>query len=263
MNQKMVEKIERLGLSDKEARVYLYLLESRGGYPSTIASGTKLNRSTVYKILTALSVKGLASEIEHGKKIFYQPESLNKLDRYVGYQVERAEEARESAVKLLPELEALFANAQNPKVSFYKGKDQVIEAYLRHVQVEKPYKMTAFVNVQFIKQFLPEKVFTFYKKEKERIGITARGITSATPYGYQFQRDTHSGIKKNIWPELRFIPEELFLFSAEMTMFDNNKVSIVKFDEQNPIAIIIEDKMVHDMMNMLFEFVWSKAEAIS
>ena len=151
----MIEKIERLGLSDKEARVYLHLLESRGGYPSAVASATKLNRSTVYKILTALAIKGLASEIEHGKKIFYQPEPLNKLERYVGYQMERAQEARESAVKLLPELETLFANAENPKVSFYKGKEQVIEAYLRHVQVDKPYKMNAFANVQNIKKFLP------------------------------------------------------------------------------------------------------------
>lgn len=262
MNEKLIEKIERLGLSDKEARVYLSLLGSKGGYPSAIASATKLNRSTVYKILTGLAIKGLASEIEHGKKIFYQPETLQKLDRYVGYQIERAHDAKEMVGKLIPELETLFADTENPKVSFYQGKEQVIEAYLRHVQVEKPYKMTAFANVGSIKKFLPEKVFTHYKKEKERIGITARGITSSNPYSYEFQKDTHSGIKKSIWPNLRFIPEEIFPYSAEMTMFDNNKVSIVKFDEQKPIAIIIEDKMVHDMMNMLFEYIWKRAKEI-
>ena len=262
MNQKLIEKIERLGLSDKEARVYVYLLESQGGYPSAIASATKLNRSTVYRILTGLAIKGLASEIEHGKKIFYQPESLQKLDRYVGYQIERAHDAKQAVAKLIPELETLFADTETTKVSFYQGKEQVIEAYLRHVQVDKPYKMTAFANVQSIKEFLPEKVFTHYKKEKERIGITARGITSAAPYSYTFQKDTHSGVRKNIWPELRFIPEEIFPYSAEMTMFDNNKVSIVKFDEQKPIAIIIEDKMVHDMMNMLFEYIWKRAKEI-
>lgn len=260
MDQKIIEKIQKIGLSDKEAKVYLYLLTSQGGYPSKVATETRLNRSTVYKILTGLSIKGLATEIEHGKKIFYQPERLGKLERYIDYQVERAQSAKESAIKIMPELAELFDKADNPKVSFYKGKEQVIEAYLRHVQVEKPYKMTAFVNVQYIKKFLPEKIFTFYKKEKERIGITARGVTSSNEYGKQFQKDTHSGIKKSIWPELRFIPEDIFPFSAEMTMFDNNKVSIIKFDEQNPIAIVIEDKMVHDMMNMLFEFVWKRAE---
>lgn len=256
----MIEKIEKMGLSNKEARIYLYLLESRGGYPSKIAAETKLNRSTVYKLLTSLSVKGLATEIEHGKKIFYQPEPLSKLGRYVEYQVERAEQAKISAINIMPELEALFANARNPKVSFYKGKEQVLEAYLRHVQVEKGYKMTAFANVQSLKGFLPPKFFTFYKKEKERLGITARGITSSADYSHQFQKDTHAGVKRKIWPELRFIPEELFPYSAEMTMFDGNKVSIVKFDDQDPIAIIMEDRMVHDMMNMLFEFIWKRAE---
>jgi sugar-specific transcriptional regulator TrmB len=260
MDYKLLEKIEKLGLSAKEARVYAFLLESRGAYPSKVASETKLNRSTVYKILTGLAIKGLASEIEHGKKIFYQPEPLLKLNRYIEYQVERAKNARDLVTKIMPELETLFTKSENPKVSFYKGKEQVIEAYLRHVQVEKPYKMTAFANVQFIKKFLPEKVFNFYKKEKERIGIIARGITSSNTYSYEFQKDTHSGIRKNIWPDLRFIPEEIFPFSAEMTMFDNNKVSIVKFEKQDPIAIIIEDKMVHDMMNMLFEYIWKRAE---
>lgn len=260
MDQKINEKIQKIGLSEKEARVYLYLLSSQGGYPSKVSTETKLNRSTVYKILTGLSIKGLATEIEHGKKIFYQPEPLSKLERYMNYQVERAQNAKESAIKIMPELEEMFAKAENPKVSFYKGKEQVIEAYLRHVQVEKPYKMTAFANVQYIKKFLPEKVFSFYKKEKERIGITARGITSSNPYSYEFQKDTHSGIKRNIWPELRFIPEDIFPFTAEMTMFDGNKVSIIKFEEEHPIAIVIEDKMVHDMMNMLFEFIWKRAE---
>ena len=260
MDYKIIEKIQKMGLSDKEAKVYLYLLTSQGGYPSKVATETRLNRSTVYKILTGLSIKGLATEIEHGKKIFYQLEPLSKLKRYIDYQVERAQTAKESAIKMMPELEELFAKADNPKVSFYKGKEQVIEAYLRHVQVEKPYRMTAFANVQYITKFLPEKIFNFYKKEKMRIGITARGVTSSSPYSHQFQKDIYSNVKKSIRPELRFIPEQLFPFSAEMTMFDNNKVSIVKFDEQNPIAIVIEDKMVHDMMNMLFEFVWKRAE---
>ncbi len=260
MDSKIIDKIKKLGLSDKEAVVYAYLLSSSGAYPSKIASDTKNNRSTVYKILMSLSVKGLANEVERGKKIFYQPEPLSKLERYVQYQVERAEDARNTVTKILPELESMFSNAENPRVSFYKGKEQVVQAYLRHVQVDKPYKMTAFANVQNLKKFLPDRVFSFYKKEKERIGITARGITSSHEYSYQFQKDTHSGIKKSIWPELRFIPEDIFPFPAEMTMFDDNKVSIVKFDEENPIAIIIEDKMVHDMMNMLFEYIWNHSK---
>lgn len=260
MNQKLIEKIQKIGLSDKEAKVYFYLLTSQGGYPSKISSETKLNRSTVYKILISLSIKGLASEIEHGKKIFYQPEPLKKLERYIDYQVERAENAKESAIKIIPELAEILKNREHPKVSFYNTKEQVVEAYLRHVQVEKPYEMTVFVNVQYIKKFLPEKIFTFYKKEKERIGIKVRAIASSNPYSYEFTKDTHKGIKKEFWPELRYLPEEIFPFSAEVNMFDNNKVSIFKFDEEKPIAIIIEDKMVHDMMNMLFELIWKRAE---
>ena len=137
MDSKIIDKIKKLGLSEKEAAVYAYLLSSRGAYPSKIASDTKNNRSTVYKILMSLSVKGLANEVERGKKIFYQPEPLSKLERYVQYQVERAEDARSIVIKILPELESMFSNAENPRVSFYKGKEQVVQAYIRHVHVDK------------------------------------------------------------------------------------------------------------------------------
>ncbi len=257
----IADKIKKLGLSEKEAIVYAYILGVHGAFPSDIASKTHLNRSTVYKVLISLSVKGLVAEVEKNKKIFYQAETPKKLRYFAKHRLEDAELAYSSTEEIIPLLEKFFNKEEGKSnVTFYEGKAKVIEVYLRHIEVEKGYKMTAFANVVGIKKFLPAKIFHFYKKEKERLGITARGITSSNPYSYQFQKDTHTGIKRNIWPELRFVPEELFPFPAEITMFDNNKVSIIKFDEENPIGIVIEDKMVHDMMNMLFEFIWKIAK---
>jgi sugar-specific transcriptional regulator TrmB len=255
------KKLEKIGLSEKEAVVYAFLLGVPGAYPSVIAEKTHLNRSTVYKVLISLSVKGLVSEIEKGKKLYYQTESPKKLKTFTKYRLEQAELASDYAADLSPVLESIFEGASGrPKVTYYEGKEAVVGAYLRHVQVEGAYNMSAFVNAQDIKRFLPEKSFTFYKKEKERIGIRARGITSLSSANVEFQKDTHSNIKKAIWPELRFVPESLFTFPGEITMFDRNKVSIIKFDATNPIGVIIEDKVVHDMMQAIFELVWMRAK---
>lgn len=258
MDYKLIEKIEKLGLSHKESLVYVTLLQSGGGYPSKISTLTKLNRSTTYKILTALSIKGLATEIEQGKKIYYQPEPLSKLGRYVDYQVERAELARMSVHKILPELENILGNTDNPRVVFYRGYDQVVAAYMRHVETDQSYDMCAWVNVTDLKKFLPPKSFKHYREEKQRIGITARGITSDSGYSQKFTLDTHAHIQsKRIWPQLRYVPEDMFPYPAEITLFDQDKVSLIKFDERDPIGIIIQDKMVHDMMKMIFNSMWN------
>lgn len=260
MDQKFIDKLQKIGLPDKEAKIYFFLIKSGGGYPSKIAQETKLNRSTVYKILTALSIKGIVTEIEKGKKIFYQAESIKKLERYTKFQLEKAQDATDIVVKLLPDLEAMFEKSGKPKVVFYEGREQVVEAYMSHIRVEKGYKMNAFVNVPDLRKFIPEKDFRFYVKEKERLGIRVRGITSTDPYSYEFAGEMFSGIKKSIWPVLKYIPKNKFNFPAEITMFDQDKISIIKFDETNPVGVIVVDKTIHDMFNAIFEIAWIGAD---
>lgn len=263
IDEKTIEKLIKTGLTDKEARIYGYLLGVPGAYPSDIATKTHLNRSTVYKLLVSLSIKGLVTEIEKGKKLFYQVEAPQKLTHFTRYQLERAETASEYAHKLLPELEGLLLTSSGkPRVTFYEGRERVIEAYMSHVQVKKGYKMAAFVSVSDLRNFMPEKKFRHYVKEKERLGITVRGITSSEPYSYDFNDEMFRGIKKVIWPVLKYIPYEMFPFPGEITMFDENKVSIIKLVENNPIGVIIEDKIIHDMMYAIFEIAWIGADYI-
>ena len=80
----MLEKyLEELGLSDKEAVVYLALLQFDNAAPSQIAEKTKLNRSTVYVVLESLEKKGLASETNVGKTVHYQAAAPERLETSV------------------------------------------------------------------------------------------------------------------------------------------------------------------------------------
>jgi sugar-specific transcriptional regulator TrmB len=72
IDEKLVEKLKRTGLTPSESKVYATVLASHGAYPSTIADTTGINRSSVYKTLTTLEIRGLVSVIEKGKKLYYQ-----------------------------------------------------------------------------------------------------------------------------------------------------------------------------------------------
>jgi hypothetical protein len=43
-------------------------------------------------------------------------------------------------------------------------------------------------------------------------------------------------------------------------VYGTNKVSITKLGNQNMIGVIIEDKIIHDMMKMIFELSWNSSE---
>ena len=59
------EKLQKLGLSDKEASVYLAMLELGPSVVSDIAKKANINRSTVYVVLEFLKKRGIPSQLIH------------------------------------------------------------------------------------------------------------------------------------------------------------------------------------------------------
>ena len=76
----MYEKeLQHLGLSEKEARVYIASLELGADTAQHIAQKATINRATTYVQIEALKKKGLMSEFEKGKKTLYVVESPDRL----------------------------------------------------------------------------------------------------------------------------------------------------------------------------------------
>ncbi len=257
----IVDKLKRAGLEEKEAIIYGYLVETGGAYPSAITEATKLNRSTVYKILGILSVRGLVGEIEKKKKLFYFPESPAKFLRSAKTKVSLAEDAYKRASDLMPELEGMFgAHEGKPRVTFYEGREQVISAYMTQATEEKKYELLAFANTDKLLEFMTPEGLGKFINMKEKNGITARGIIPDTKTARKFRETTHAGVKKSSIIKERYIPHEMFPFPGEIIVYGKNKVFFVKFDKRNPIAVIIENDTIHDMMRMIFELSWAQAK---
>ena len=261
--EQIQKQLTKAGLNDKESLVYTTLIELGGAFPSKIAEVTKINRSTVYKILLDLSIKGLVNEIEKSKKMFYQVENPKKLTRYLKHKVTTAQDNLEQAQKIIPEIEgllALFAN--KPKVSYFEGQDQVIGIYTDHIHVTKPYEMIAWANTTYLQDLLKMDFFLHYRKTKEKIGITTRGIVPNTEFDQQFVNKTYKdiGIKEKFWPVMKFIPYTEFSFEGEITVYGEDKISIVNLNKNHFSGTIIQDKTIHDMMKMIFELSWKGAD---
>ena len=70
---------KKLGLSDKEAHVYLSLLEHGTSSVRSLAASTKLNRGTTYDILKKLREVGLASFFHKNTKQHFVAEDPEKI----------------------------------------------------------------------------------------------------------------------------------------------------------------------------------------
>jgi sugar-specific transcriptional regulator TrmB len=257
------KQLNKSGLNEKEALIYTTLIELGGAFPSKIAEITKINRSTVYKILLDLSIKGLVNEVEKSKKLFYQIENPKKLTRYLKDKVTTAQDNLENAQRIIPEIEGLLAMfADKPKVSFFEGHEQVMSIYEDHLNVTKPYEMVAWANTTYLQDLLKLDFFLYYRKTKEKIGITTRGIVPDTEFDQEFVNIAYKNIsiKEKFWPIMKYIPYTEFSFKGEITIYGEDKVSIVNLNKNHFTGTIIQDKTIHDMMKMIFELSWKGAD---
>lgn len=263
VNGDLVKKLEKGGFSDKEALVYVSLLELGGAFPSRIATYSGLNRSTTYKILLNLSIRGLINEIEKRKKIFYQIEKPEKVLRYSENKLRKTEESVEEIKKTLPEIEGLFNSGQNrPKITYFDNTDGILSIYTDMITNQKPYEMLAFSTSGELIDFIPEKFFTNFVKEKERLKITTRGIVPDTEKDRKYNAVVFKNIDKKYWPQTKYISKEKFPNSSEITIYGTNKVSIINFAKNKLSGIVIEDISVYNMLKTIFELSWNSADII-
>lgn len=262
IDPKMEEQLRKIGLSDKEVRIYLTLLESGGGYASVIADQAGVNRSTTYAVLTDLAVKGLVNEIEKGKKLYYQLEPPKRLEQFARDGVRLAQRRMDVVKRALPELEGLFASTgYKPRIRFFEGIDGVKRVYDDHVTDHEPYEMVGYSNVGKLLENMSDAYFVEYVKRKQRLGIVSRVILPDSKRGLDEYKTIYSHVSRKIWPESRFIPAEDFLFGGEMTIYGNNRVSIINFERSGQVGVIIEDDTIHNMMRMIFNLSWKAATA--
>lgn len=259
-NSQLLSKIQKTGLTDKEAVVYTALLELGGAYPSKIATYTGLNRTTVYDVLLALSVKGLVNEIEKKNKQFYQIEKPNRLLRYIKNKVSLAEEELEKAESVFPEIEGLFAAiSYKPKVTYFDGIDGVLAVYETHINVSKPYEMLAWANVREVEDLLPQNFFKNYISIKKKKGISSRGIFPDTDLDKTFLDRSYADFREEIMPNVRFIEANKFPYKAEITIYGEKNVSIINLGKEKLTGVIIEDETIYGLMKMIFELSWKGA----
>ena len=124
----MLEKfLKEIGLSEKEAEVYISLLQGDNFSVIEIAKITKIKRSTIYPLIKSLSKKGLVSETTTNKKTNYQAESPERLETYVEEQKLILEENSKKLKDIIPQFKSIQRQTgERPVVKYFEGKEGIM-----------------------------------------------------------------------------------------------------------------------------------------
>ena len=114
--------LRKLGLTEKEVRVYLAGLELGPNSVQNIAKKAGLTRPTTYEIIKSLEKKGLFAEAKEKKKKHFLAQSPEKILGILRTQKREIEEREREFIRIIADLEAKYSK-EKAGVKLFKGKE--------------------------------------------------------------------------------------------------------------------------------------------
>lgn len=240
MTEKLPIELElrKLGLKEKEVRVYLAGLELGPSSVKKIAENAKIARPTTYEIIKTLEKKGLFAEAEQKKKRYFAAQSPERILGILRIQKREIEEKEREFIRIIATLEAKYLKGE---IGAYKGREalKTLEENLSFTSSPEIFLLSSRIDQKEIK-----KREAIYQEIKKRLGkievkeIYPKKVISKFPQ-----------VQRKILPSLDL--------KGTLIIFDN---AIFLPDKKTPQVIegfLIENQLIVELLKSVFLSFWN------
>ena len=251
MDTEIIKKLMPLGLNEKEARVYLALLEAGRTSAYAVAIKAGLKKPTTYVILGQLIEKGLAVEIPREKKQLFAARPPEEF-------FAEARRKLSAAELILPDLKALYKQLDISKVRtmHYDGVVGMRQALWYRADELSGKEMFGFFGSA--KQASNElyDLFMEWNGDFLKRGITLRGITT---WDDSMRRlfDEYGDVH---FQNIRFFP--LDKFNGNVTICGTDTFVCINLIGATQ-SVIVESKEFASTLRQIFEIIWGSNLTLS
>lgn len=251
----LISHIEELGLSNKEARVYVACLKTGPSAVQRISDQAGIKRVTTYVILESLIGLGLISQSIKGKKTYFIAEDPTNLNRLLEKREQELTEQKTNFEQILPELSALKSVPKDsPNVKFYDSSDGIRNLY---DSLFTPHKSSSKVvyeitNVDQINHFFNDLGTGHPNPTRLHSGI--HDVFLYTSERGAIYKDTDKESDR----ESRYIPFDQYPIKGNISILDDYVV-ILSLKGESPIGISIRSQEIADNMRVIFDLAWQQA----
>ncbi len=239
-------KLIQVGLTDKEAAVYIALLATGKTTAYNLAKKAGLKISTSYVVLESLREKDLVSKIPDSKRQLF-------LATDPTYFFERLNSNVHALETVLPKLQSLSRRKEESSVLVYEGYAGIKDAL--------EYKFSAMRGKTFkgLYSSLPDpdekllRVMTRWSDKCVKAGVDTQVIAPDTADSKRWVQDTLEKYTKG----LKLIPEKLWSPEISIEVGDGF-VRII--DTKELQAVVVDNPKVAMALEQLFAIVWDGVE---
>lgn len=233
----------QIGLSQVQAKIYLYLIQEGQRTPTEIANAISENRTTVYSAAEKLEKLGLISKKDRGKVSAFIPNHPSALETIAEKRLRLVTKQIKNIQSNLPALINYYNEYQStPGATTFYGHEGVKMIWDKVIATKAPYY---FVRSRYDEAANKEDLDHF-KKARIEADIHAENITPSEFASYDKEE-----AKK--WLLTRtFLPPNEYDSPIEIDIFGDN-VAFINYDK-NGMSTLIESPEIADAMRQMFLF---------
>ena len=224
-----ITQLEKIGLKEKEAKVYIALLKEGQHLANFIAKKTNILRASIYDYLDVLLDKGFITyTIISGKKYFQAVDPQKILDSFK----EKRNLEEETFKQIIPELTSLKNMAEKKaNVEVFEGKEGM-KSIMSYILKDKPKEVLIYGSSGVSHKLLPFFMEHWHKqriKQKILLRIIYNDISESKE---RIKEGTSLELAK-----IRFFP--IKSVSLTGTIIYDDRVIITIWNPESPLAVSI------------------------
>jgi len=243
----LAKELETVGLTEKQARVYVASLSLGAATVKRIGEQAEVNRATTYVILDELSAMGLVSETNEKKKTLFVAEPPEAIGRYLNFLEKDIKERKEKLQTASKSLEGIsrIENVDAPVVRFFKGPEaiQAVEAYTRRKAIKNE-TVYAISDIDEVMKVFPDILIKGPQRRKKK-NVESKMFYSGSK---DVPTDKSSGRTTKKLNEKA---------KADVSIY-KDRMTILSYKGPNSTGVIIEKKEIVGVFRQLFELAWEK-----
>jgi sugar-specific transcriptional regulator TrmB len=251
LKENLYTALKEIGLTEQEINLYTLSLYLGPASIAQLAKQLGIPRPNAYKLIAALESHGLAkfSERKRFSKTFAveQPSSITKILRQKKESIARIDQ---EVTALMPELYTLFHQGGTPtNVKILKSQEEYLETVGEMLnEVDREIRFLGSFD-DFIGSITPHTFQRFTSLRIER-GIMSKTLVLPTEHYADLKKSEKDSLR-----ELRMLKKS----PAFRASFQITKHKVLVWQPITPIALLIEDEYIVEMLNALFTILWDQA----
>jgi len=246
--------LQKIGLSDKDAEIYMACLELGTQPASVIARKAGLKRPTTYLILEGLVKKGLVSEYTGTNVKYFTAVSAEYLLNYVERQRRELSAHQRELEQYLPQFLSLSnPYTLSPKVRFHEGIEGIEHVMNDSLKAKTPILCYSTIDSWFQRPDTRDYIVWYGKQRVQEKKIPLRGIITDNEISRKYLEEDYP--VDHEMSHFRWLPKDIKTFSNEINIYDN-KLSIVCLSKNELLGILIESEGIAATQKAIFEVAW-------